>query len=40
MTSDEEFGKDAVQEFNFSRCSNNFFVNVSTGVDLILDTLE
>lgn len=40
MTSDEKFRKDAVQKFNFSRCSDNFVVNISTGVDPVLDTLE
>jgi hypothetical protein len=40
MTSCEEFGKNAVQQFDLSRCPDELVVDISTGADLILDTLE
>lgn len=40
MTSDEEFRKNAMEKFNLPRCSNNLFVYISTGIDLVLDALK
>jgi len=40
MTCCEEFGKDAVQQFDLSRCSDKLVIDKSTRADFILDTLE
>ena len=40
MTRSKEFGQDTVQQFNLSRCPDEFVINESTGTDLILYAFE
>ena len=40
VTRSKEFGQDTVQQFNLSRCPDEFVINESTGTDLILYAFE
>lgn len=40
MSCPKKLGKNTRQEFKFTRCTNNLVINVTSGIDFVLDLLK